>query len=99
MTGHKQYVTSLAWEPYHRNSECRYFVSASKDYDLRIWDTKLGQTTRVLAGHTKSVTCVKWGGRGLIYSGSQDRTIRVWRAEDVKLIKQLFLSLAFWIYQ
>ncbi|KAK0082007.1 hypothetical protein PV325_011239 [Microctonus aethiopoides] len=82
MTGHKMWVTSLCWEPYHRNSDCRFLVSASKDTDLRIWDTKLAQTTRVLAGHSKSVTCVRWGGRGLIYSGSQDRTIRVWRAED-----------------
>ncbi|XP_015121981.1 notchless protein homolog 1 [Diachasma alloeum] len=82
MTGHKMWVTSISWEPYHRSKECRYLVSASKDSDLRIWDTKLCQTTRVLAGHTKSVTCVRWGGRGLIYSGSQDRSIRVWRAED-----------------
>lgn len=84
MTGHKMWVTALCWEPYHRDPECRYLVSASKDCDLRIWDTKLGQTTRVLAGHTKSVTCVRWGGSGLIYSGSQDRSIRVWRAADVR---------------
>ncbi|XP_034946239.1 notchless protein homolog 1 [Chelonus insularis] len=83
MTGHKMWITALSWEPYHRNSGvCKFLVSASKDSDLRIWDTVLGQTTRVLAGHTKSVTCVRWGGSGLIYSGSQDRTIRVWRAED-----------------
>ncbi|XP_074105964.1 notchless protein homolog 1 [Cotesia typhae] len=89
MKGHKQWVTALSWEPYHRNPDCRYLVSASKDSDLRIWDTKLGQTTRVLAGHTKSVTCVRWGGRGLIYSGSQDRSIRVWRAEDGVLCRVL----------
>lgn len=83
MTGHKGWVTSLCWEPYHRNSDCRFLVSASKDTDLRIWDTKLTQTTRVLAGHSKGVTCVRWGGSGLIYSGSQDQTIKVWRAEDV----------------
>jgi ribosome assembly protein 4 len=83
MVGHKMWITSLSWEPYHQNSECRKLVSASKDTDLRIWDTKLSKTLLVLAGHTKSVTSVKWGGRGLIYSGSQDRTIKVWRAEDV----------------
>ncbi|XP_008557185.2 notchless protein homolog 1 [Microplitis demolitor] len=96
MTGHKKWVTALAWEPYHRNPECRYLVSASKDQDLRIWDTKLGQTTRVLAGHTKSVTCVRWGGRGLIYSGSQDRTIRVWRAED-GIICRILEGHAHWV--
>lgn len=85
MNGHKMWVTSLSWEPYHSNPDCRYFVSSSKDCDLRIWDSTLGQTVRVLAGHTKSVTCVKWGGGGLIYSASQDRSIKVWRATDVSL--------------
>ena len=85
MVGHKMWVTSLSWEPYHQNVECRRLISASKDTDLRIWDTKLGQTTKVLAGHTKGVTSVRWGGRGLIYSAYQDRTIKVWRAEDVSV--------------
>ncbi|XP_066587087.1 notchless protein homolog 1 [Prorops nasuta] len=89
MKGHKMWVTFLSWEPYHKNPECRLLVSASKDGDLRIWDTKIGQTTRVLSGHTKSVTCVKWGGSGLIYSASQDRTIKVWRAEDGILCRTL----------
>jgi WD40 repeat protein len=28
-----------------------------------------------------TVTSVRWGGEGLIYSGSQDRTIKVWDTE------------------
>ncbi|KAJ8675422.1 hypothetical protein QAD02_011208 [Eretmocerus hayati] len=89
MVGHSKWVTSLSWEPYHQNPECRKLASASKDCDIRIWDTKLSQTLLVLAGHTKSVTCVKWAGRGLIYSASQDRTIKVWRAEDGVLCRTL----------
>ncbi|XP_012216041.1 notchless protein homolog 1 [Linepithema humile] len=89
MAGHKMWVTSLCWEPYHKNPECQYLVSASKDCDIRIWDTKRAQTCRVLSGHMKSVTCVKWGGSGLIYSASQDRTIKVWRAEDGVLCRTL----------
>ncbi|XP_029175759.1 notchless protein homolog 1 [Nylanderia fulva] len=89
MTGHKMWVTSLCWEPYHKNLECVHLASASKDGDIRIWDTKRAQTCRVLSGHTKSVTCIKWGGSGLIYSASQDRTIKVWRAEDGVLCRTL----------
>ncbi|XP_016906333.2 notchless protein homolog 1 [Apis cerana] len=89
MLGHKMWITSLCWEPYHKNSECQYLVSASKDCDLRIWDTIRSQTVRILSGHTKSVTCVKWGGNDLIYSASQDRTIKVWRAEDGILCRTL----------
>jgi WD40 repeat protein len=38
---------------------------------------------RSLTSHTQSVTCIRWSGKDLIYSASQDRTIKVWRAEDV----------------
>ena len=54
-----------------------------KDTTIKIWDCILGQLIRTLSSHTKSVTCIRWGGEGLIYSSSQDRTIKVWRAEDV----------------
>ncbi|CAK9829846.1 Notchless protein homolog 1 [Anthophora retusa] len=89
MLGHKMWVTSLCWEPFHKNTKCQYLVSASKDCDIRIWDVVRAQTVRTLSGHTKSVTCVKWGGRGLIYSASQDRTIKVWRAKDGILCRTL----------
>lgn len=49
----------------------------------------LCQSILTLGGHTKSVTQIKWGGTGLIYSASQDRTIRVWRAEDGVLCRLL----------
>ncbi|KAF4527855.1 hypothetical protein B566_EDAN016500, partial [Ephemera danica] len=84
LTGHKQWVTSLSWEPLHRDPKCRRLASAAKDGDIRIWDTILGQVQRILTSHTMSVTCVRWGGGGLIYSSSQDRTLKVWRPDDCK---------------
>lgn len=64
------------------NAECRYLASSSKDGSLRIWDTVVGRCEKILTGHTQSVTCVKWGGDGLLYTSSQDRTVKVWRAKD-----------------
>jgi len=61
------------------------FASSSKDGDIRIWDVILGQCLRSLTSHTRSITCLKWGGTGLLYSSSQDRTIKVWRADDVRI--------------
>ena len=58
-------------------------LSSLKDTTIKIWDCILSQLIRTLSSHTKSVTCIKWGGEGLIYSSSQDRTIKVWRADDV----------------
>lgn len=64
-------------------------ASSSKDGDIRIWDTVLCNTTLTISGHTKSVTVVKWGGSGLLYSASQDRTVKVWRATDGILCRTL----------
>ena len=69
-----------------RDSECRLLASSSKDGTVRIWDTILFKVVVVLSGHTHCVTCVQWGGEGLLYTSSQDRTIKVWRAKDVSFI-------------
>ncbi|KAG5879669.1 hypothetical protein JTB14_021472 [Gonioctena quinquepunctata] len=53
MVGHKQWITSLSWEPYHKNPECRLLASSSKDGDVRIWDSVLCQTVLTILGHTK----------------------------------------------
>lgn len=89
MKGHKQWVTALCWEPYHLNTSCRRFASSGKDGDIRIWDVLLGQCLRILTSHTRSITALKWGGSGLLYSGSQDRTVKVWRAEDGVMCRTL----------
>ncbi|KXJ29088.1 notchless protein homolog 1 [Exaiptasia diaphana] len=89
LKGHLKWITWLSWEPLHRNPECRYLASSSKDSTIKIWDTCTFSIQKTLASHTQSVTCVKWGGEGLIYSSSQDRTIKVWRAEDGVLCRTL----------
>lgn len=63
--------------------ECRLLASSSKDSTVRIWDTILCKVVLILSGHTHCVTCVQWGGEGLLYTSSQDRSIKVWRAIDV----------------
>ena len=35
-------------------------------------------------GHTDSVECVKWGGSGLLYTASRDRTIKVWACDGTE---------------
>jgi ribosome assembly protein 4 len=64
-------------------------ASSSKDGDVRIWDTVAGKCLLVLSSHTMNVTCLRWGGSGLLYSASQDRTIKVWRSEDGVLCRTL----------
>jgi len=84
LTGHKQWITSICWQPLHssESGECRLLASSSKDGDVRLWDARLCQCLRILSSHTQSVTSLRWGGAGLIYTGSQDRTVKVWSAAD-----------------
>lgn len=90
LLGHKQWITSIMWEPLHLgDGTSRRLASASKDGAVKIWDCVLGQCLRSLTSHTASVTCLRWGGGGLIYSASQDRTIKVWRAKDGVLCRTL----------
>ena len=56
---------------------------AVQDGCIKIWDSILSQCLLTLSGHLQSVTCIRWSGEGLIYSSSQDRTIKVWRPNDV----------------
>ncbi|KAK7846318.1 notchless protein like protein [Quercus suber] len=87
--GHKKWITGISWEPAHLNAPCRRFVSASKDGDARIWDIVTKKCVICLSGHTLAITCVKWGGDGVIYTGSQDCTIKVWETSQGKLIREL----------
>eukprot|EP00002_Diphylleia_rotans_P037246 TRINITY_DN82_c0_g1_i1.p1 TRINITY_DN82_c0_g1~~TRINITY_DN82_c0_g1_i1.p1 ORF type:complete len:504 (-),score=89.12 TRINITY_DN82_c0_g1_i1:1349-2860(-) len=89
LKGHSKWVTALSWEPLHSNIECSRLVSSSKDGTAKIWDVVKGNCLLTLASHTLSVTCVRWGGEGLIYTGSQDRSIKVWAAENGKLVRSL----------
>jgi ribosome assembly protein 4 len=94
LKAHSQWITSLAWEPLHASptKSCERLVTASKDGSAKVWNVRTLKAIVTLNGHTDSVEAVKWGGEGLIYTASRDRTIKVWTAEgnDVgKLVRTL----------
>lgn len=80
LRGHKKYVTSLSWEPMHKNINCKRVASASNDGSVKVWNVATGGVEMSFTGHSDEVTHVIWGGEGLIYSASKDRTIKVWSA-------------------
>ena len=79
---HSKWITGLDWEPMHRNKGCERMVTSSKDGLAKIWNVRTKRCEATLAGHSDSVESVKWGGEGLIYTASRDRTIKVWNAQD-----------------
>jgi len=93
LTGHTKWIRSMAWEPYHLQKAGRpRLASASKDATVRIWAPRSHPPTdMVLTGHKDSVSCVRWGGQGRIYTSSDDSTIKIWDAMNGTLIKTLTL--------
>ena len=99
LQGHASWVTSLAWEPLHRcgkNPGCRpeFLASSSKDKTVRVWNTRTGTLLTTIGGHSDGVEVVRWGGEGLLYTASRDKTILIWAFDDVardrfKLIRTL----------
>lgn len=97
LRGHRRWITAISWRPLHvssnssdsdasatnENDASRYLVSASKDCTAIVWDVALRRPVHTLAGHTACVTSVRWGGDNLIYTSSEDCSIRVWRPGDV----------------
>jgi ribosome assembly protein 4 len=78
---HSKWITALCWEPMHRNKSCERLLSSSKDNLAKVWNVRTGRCEATLAGHTDSVEACRWGGEGLVYTASRDRSIKVWGAE------------------
>jgi len=57
---HSKHITSIAWEPMHKNKECDRLATASKDSLVKIWHARTQRCIATLAGHLDSVECVKW---------------------------------------
>ena len=89
IAAHKKWVNAVAWEPLHASPNASRFCSASKDGTCKIWDRVSGKCQATLSGHANSVCCVKWGGEGLIFTGSHDRSIIVWAVDGAKVVRKL----------
>ncbi|THH10564.1 hypothetical protein EW146_g8331 [Bondarzewia mesenterica] len=88
LRGHTKWVTSLAWEPIHINPSCPRLASSSKDGTVRVWSLLTRRVEYTLGGHTASVNVVRWGGgglngKGVLYTASSDRTVRIWDANGL----------------
>jgi WD40 repeat protein len=59
-------------------------ASASKDATVKVWDPVQLQCVYTLHQHTDAITCLRWSGEGFIYTGSRDRTIKVWESSNVR---------------
>lgn len=88
LKNHKKGITALAWQPLkdiqddNNNKSLPLtsilVASSSMDGTICIWNINKGICIKIFSGHTQSIRAQKWGGNGFLFSGSQDRTIKVW---------------------
>ena len=88
LKGHKSWITSMAFAPYHLDSDGRLLVSVSKDKTIRLWDTFMGRPLRSTAVHGQAITRVIWSARGYIFTSSQDQQIIIW-SRKLKFLRSL----------
>lgn len=91
---HDKWVTSIAWKPLHLTSEF-VIVSSGKDGILKCCNVKTRVNEFLIAGHNESISKVIWSGEDIIYSCSQDKTVKSWTSKG-ELLKQ-FKGHAHWI--
>lgn len=78
-------VVALAVSP-----DGNVIAAGMADGTINVFDRSTGKQIRKQAGHTGSVTCLKyhWDG-AFLFSSSRDRTIRIWNVKDGALVKTL----------
>ena len=85
------------------NHSSKFFASASQDRTVKIWSLEDGEVVGILRGHRRGVWTVKFapsntpsisvGGsqmssaRGLILTGSGDKTVKIWSLVDYSCIR------------
>ncbi|MBS4028518.1 MAG: caspase family protein, partial [Ignavibacteriales bacterium] len=76
-SGHKDYVSSVAFSP-----DGNYALSGSEDKTLKLWDIENGNEVRTFSGHKDYVSSVAFSPDGnYALSGSEDKTLKLW---DIK---------------
>lgn len=85
LLGHEDSVTAVRFQP-----ETHYFFSASKDGVVKYWDADRFEQILNLPGHFSCVWSLDIPMDGsFCVSGSQDRSLRVWkRSEDLVFIEE-----------
>jgi len=72
--GHESSVVSLAF-----SQDGRFLASGSANGEVRVWNVADGKPVAVFTGHTGKVLALAFAPGKRLWSGSTDRTLRLWR--------------------
>ncbi|EFN55906.1 hypothetical protein CHLNCDRAFT_22742 [Chlorella variabilis] len=69
----------------------RYLAVGGGDRKVHVWDARSRQYVRGFPGHKDAVTCLAFReGTHELYSGSLDRSIKLWSLDDMAYVDTLF---------
>ena len=87
------------------NHDATLFASASQDRTVKLWSVEGGEAQGVLRGHRRGVWSVQFGpknapsivgqagsasgNRGVVLTGSGDKTIKIWNLSDYSCLRTL----------
>ena len=76
---HKKWITSISFKPLHlyKDNEVIKFISTGKDGFLKLWNATTGKIIISTAAHDQSITKTIWSGENVIYTCSEDQTVKI----------------------
>jgi len=73
------------------SSDGNFLASGGRDGAISVWDTRTTSVIRKFQGHKGPVSCLQFRqGSFDLYSGSFDRTVKLWNVEDLSYLDTLF---------
>ena len=87
---HKKWITSISFKPLHlyKENEITKFISTGKDGFLKMWNATTGKIIISTLAHEQSITKTIWSGENIIYTCSEDQTVKIFD-ENLSHIKTL----------
>ena len=87
---HKKWITSISFKPLHlyKENEIIKFISTGKDGFLKMWNATTGKIIISTLAHEQSITKTIWSGENIIYTCSEDQTVKIFD-ENLSHLKTL----------
>lgn len=92
MRSHQAAVKAMAFSP-----DGKYLATGDNGGELCIWELDSGLCQRVIIGHSRSIHSLEYSTDGNYIISSDIKIARLWRSNDLVLLKELQVGFNAWI--